>query len=134
MKQESIRHCLEIIEPSADYEQILSYRTSNLQHFPVLGAPDMVYLTKSLQQKNILKRQQEGAKVGYYHYVFGLFLESPGMTSVYLNALINEQERNQKWFSNGEWQITKGVFCVYDAFCQQDVRVEINLPGQMKIY
>ena len=30
--------------------------------------------------------------------------------------------------------IAKGIFCVYDAFSKEDIRVEINLPGQMKIY
>ncbi len=44
------------------------------------------------------------------------------------------QESDNKWFSNGKYKITRGYYCIYDSFSNVDIHIEMNIPGQMKMF
>lgn len=100
-----------------------------------LGLPDLCYLIKVQANSSFLSLSQATShKIGSYHYVYGLNVSSPANVSAYISKLILDQETENKWYKSNSFEITKAYFCIFDAFSRSDIHVEINIPGQMKLF
>lgn len=95
---------------------------------PVAGSDKALRFSGS---KN-LKRQ------GTYHYVLGLNTSAPGPVAAYFNSLSSLLQRNEQssgWFSrNTKWSVAGALFCSWNAFRQEDVYIEMQIPGGVNAF
>ena len=72
--------------------------------------------------------------LGAYHHVLGLPAFSVAPLSAYVAELAQRQDAQapNRWTSAGAWEVTGGVYCCWDAFGQQDLRVHISIPGGVR--
>ena len=129
---DTLKNIIEARDPEAFYLETIKTRIKSIKHFQQLGHPDLCYLTKEFQKSLSFSKQPN--KFGFFHYIYGLDASSPASVSAHLKRLLQLQEKEKTWFSNGRWKITKGLFCIYDAFSKIDIHVEIGIPGGMKLY
>ena len=129
---ETLKNIIEAQEPESLYQEAIKSRIKSIKTFQDFGPADLCYLTKEYQKS--LSFSKQPAKMGFYHYVYGLDASSPASVSAHLKRLLQMQEKEKTWFSSGRWKITKGTFCIYDAFSKVDIHVEIGIPGGMKLY
>lgn len=105
-------------------EQLLHKREemTNNHTLPV-GVPDAVafYFFK---EATFLSRKEE-------RWVFHLF---QGLNTNPQNLSIYLRDEAQRQKGNGKEKLTKGVFVVYDLFSKWDVVIEINIPGNLRLY
>lgn len=135
MKLTSIRNTIEIIDNEQEVESILKIRVNHIDKYPPLGLPDMCYLVKALQNKSVLSVHSEPPQLtGMYHYIYGLSTQTPANISTYISQLLQNQETEQKWFKSSECRISRVYFCIFDVFTRVDIRMEVNIPGQMKLF
>lgn len=104
-----------------------------------LGPPDLCYLHKFYKPALGLGgvelfggAKKEQSLIGYYHHVIGLDTSSSATVSAYFADLTASQQRSTSWMASGTWQISGGVYCCYDAFMRQDLRVHIVVPGGVR--
>lgn len=129
MTTNSLKNIVEIIESDSEYGRALRYRTTNIKNFSALGPADLCYLTKEWT-----KGFGKPTRAGFYHYIYGACMNSGAALSLYITNLLKLQEQEASWFANSKWTITKGVYCIFDAFNRIDIRAEVTLPGGVKIY
>ena len=129
---DTLKNIMEAHEAEANYLETIKTRIKSMRTFQELGPPDICYLTKEFQKSLSFSKQPN--KFGFFHYLYGLDASSPASVSAHLKRLLQLQEKEKTWFSNGKWKITKGLFCIYDAFSKVDIHVEIGIPGGMKLY
>jgi Chs5-Arf1p-binding protein BUD7/BCH1 len=128
----SLKNIIETIETDSDYEHTLKFRRENIKKFSFLGPADLCYLTKNFTRS--LVQFTKPSKSGFYHFVYGLNTTSPAAVSAYLNNLLQLQEPDSTWFSNGKWIITKAVICIYNPYDRIDINLEIDIPGGIKLF
>lgn len=129
---ETLKNIIEIIEPESLFQETIKNRIKSIKNFRNLGPPDICYLTKEFQKSLSFSKQTN--KSGFFHYIYGLDVSSPASVSAYFKKMLQLQEKEKTWFSNGRWKITRGLFCIYDVFSKVDIHVEIAIPGGMKYY
>ena len=98
-------------------------------YLEILKVPDLCYLVKETQSKNILNILSKAKKpsiVGLYHYVYGLNTSNVALISAYITKYI------QKKHNQINYRITQSVFCVFDFFFEKDLRILIKFPGGVK--
>ena len=128
--------CIEGVQEAVDGEfgAALTARSAELSRGPVaLGPPDLCYLHKSYRSAlglgglkllgGTVQLAQDQAAVGFYHHVIGLDTSSPATVSAYFAELAASQQ-SASWLAGGTWTISGGVYCCYDAFTRQDLRVQ----------
>lgn len=133
--------CIEGVQEAVDGEfgAALTARSAGLSRGPVaLGPPDLCYLHKSYKSAlglgglkllgGTVQLAQDQAAVGFYHHVIGLDTSSPATVSAYFAELAASQQ-SASWLAGGTWTISGGVYCCYDAFTRQDLRVHVTIPG-----
>ena len=133
--------CIEGVQEAVDGEfgAALTARSAELSRGPVaLGPPDLCYLHKSYRSAlglgglkllgGTVQLAQDQAAVGFYHHVIGLDTSSPATVSAYFAELAASQQ-SASWLAGGTWTISGGVYCCYDAFTRQDLRVHVTIPG-----
>lgn len=129
---ETLKNIIELIEPETAFQETIKNRIKSIKSFKNFGPPDICYLTKEFQKSLSFSKQTN--KSGFLHYIYGLDVSSPAAVSAYLKKMLQLQEKEKTWFSNGRWKITRGLFCIYDVFSKVDIHVEIAIPGGMKYY
>ena len=106
-----------------------SKQSNSKTYLEILKIPDLCYLVKETQSKNILNILSKAKKpsiVGLYHYVYGLNTSNVALISAYITKYI------QKKHNQINYRITQSVFCVFDFFFEKDLRVLIKFPGGVK--
>jgi hypothetical protein len=76
-------------------------------------------------------------QAGSYHYVSGVDASSSASIAAYLNSLSYFIEQPLTWLgskSKPDHRISRGCYCVYNAFSRLDVRVEVKIPGGVEAY
>lgn len=102
-------------------------RTASLNTFKELGPPDLVHLSKTSTKTQKVS--------GTYHYVTGVDTSSSAAVAAYLNTLTFTLGEEQIWFGkHPQWKVHTGVFCSYNAFSRNDVRVMVKIPGSVEAY
>lgn len=130
---ETIKNLIETVEKEASGSSVIACRIKSISKFHYLGPFDLCYLTKEFQ-KSIKISFKKNTKTNFFHEFIGYDLPSPASISAYLKKLLELQEKEKSWLSNGKWRITNGYFCIYDAFTKVDIHVDIAIPGGMKLY
>lgn len=103
----------------------MNARTESIATFRELGPPDLVHVVKS----------KPGVKdVGSYHYTLGVEASSPAALAAYINTLLFHLEEAQARSGRGNYKISQGTFCCFNAFSRQDIRVEVKIPGGVESY
>ncbi|KAJ1919602.1 bud site selection protein [Mycoemilia scoparia] len=110
--------------------ECLESRREELPSFRELGPPDICHLTKRSNVGNKDKR------VGSYHHVLGIDASSSASIAAYITTLQNNMAKTVGFFGNvsHSWTIQSGIFCCYNAFTHEDVRVQVNIPGSVDAY
>ena len=140
MAADALDCCQEAVD--AEFGASLTARSVELGRGAVgLGPPDLCYLHKSYKSAlglgglrllgGTLHVAEDQSAVGYYHHVIGLDTSSPATVSAYFAELAASQQ-STKWLASGTWQISGGVYCCYDAFTRQDLRVHVTIPGGVR--
>lgn len=107
--------------------EAVNARTASLNTFKELGPPDLVHLAKTS-----LKSQKVS---GTYHYVTGVDTSSSAAIAAYLNTLTFTLGEEQVWFGkHPQWKVHTGVYCSYNAFARNDIRVLVKIPGSVEAY
>jgi tetratricopeptide (TPR) repeat protein len=88
-----------------------------------VGLPD-VAAYYYLKEASFLSRKEER----WSFYFFQGLNANPQNLSIYLR---DEAQRENK---TGKEKLVKGVFAIYDLFGRSDVVIEINIPGNLRIY
>ena len=70
--------------------------------------------------------------VGFYHHVIGLDVASPAPIATYI-ANIAAAQPAAGWLTAGTWRVTAAVYCCWDAFEREDLRVRITIPGGVAV-
>lgn len=130
---ETIKNLIETIEKESSSSSVITCRIKSIPKFHNLGPFDLCFLTKEFQ-KSIKISFKKNIKTNFFHEFIGVDLPSPASISAYLKKLLELQEKEKSWLSNGKWRITNGYFCIYDAFTKIDIHVDIAIPGGMKLY
>lgn len=103
----------------------LQSRTESLPTFRELGPPDLCHALKTSGRKD----------VGSYHLVSGIDASSSATLATYITSLTHDMETNSAWFGSKTPQKLKaGVYCCYNAFSREDLRVEVCIPGSVTTY
>ena len=95
----------------------------------ILKIPDLCYLVKETQTKNILNILSKPKKpiiTGLYHYIYGLNTSNVALISAYITKYIHKKHNKINY------RITQSVFCVFDFFFEKDLRILIKFPGGVK--
>ena len=101
------------------------------KYMDILTIPDLCYLVKETQSKNILNMLSKNKKItktGLYHYVYGLNTSNVAFISAYVLKFI------QKNHKQTNYRIIQSVFSVFDFFLEKDLRILIKFPGGVKKY
>ncbi|KAJ1677365.1 bud site selection protein, partial [Spiromyces aspiralis] len=98
--------------------------------FRELGPPDLCHLTKKSNLSNRDKR------VGSYHHTLGVDASSSASIAAYITTLQNHMSKTVGFFGgiSQDWTIQSGIYCCYNAFTGEDVRVQVNIPGSVDAY
>ena len=136
LQEFQVKNLSETLENSDEIYQIMNHRMtffskqSNLKNYlEILKIPDLCYLVKETQTKNILNILSKAKKpviTGLYHYVYGLNTSNVALISAYITKYI------QKKHNQINYRITQSVFCVFDFFFEKDLRILIKFPGGVK--
>jgi Chs5-Arf1p-binding protein BUD7/BCH1 len=81
-----------------------------------------------VKEKKTSKFTSKSTVQGFFHYVFGLETSSQATVAAYISK-IAQLDPKQKVA-----KCTLGIFCIYDIFTKQDIRVEISMPGGISIF
>lgn len=107
--------------------EAVNVRTAALGSFKELGPPDLVHLAKTATKVQKVS--------GTYHYVTGVDTSSSASIAAYLNTLTFTLGEEQIWFGKQpQWKVQTGVYCSYNAFSKNDVRVLVKIPGSVEAY
>ncbi|XP_026190450.1 uncharacterized protein LOC34620634 [Cyclospora cayetanensis] len=125
--------CKEIVDTKG---AILGERSAALLRgeFEGLGPPDLCCIFKVPQDRKFLRilvgadDLQDGAEVSFCHFVVGVDVSQPAPVAAYLCNVLRAQEQPTGWFRRG-WRTVRCVYCTYNAFHQQDLRVELFCQG-----
>ena len=136
LQEFQVKNLSETLENSDEIYQIMNHRMTffskqpNLKNYlEILKIPDLCYLVKETQTKNILNILSKAKKpviTGLYHYVYGLNTSNVALISAYITKYI------QKKHNQINYRITQSVFCVFDFFFEKDLRILIKFPGGVK--
>lgn len=61
-------------------------------------------------------------------------VSSSASVAAYINSLTYSLERSIGWLRGNPWRVTRSVYCTYNAFTGQDIRVEARIPGGITAY
>ena len=136
LQEFQVKNIKETIENNDELYQIMNHRmtyfskqSNSKTYLEILKIPDLCYLVKETQSKNILNILSKAKKpsiVGLYHYVYGLNTSNVALISAYITKYI------QKKHNQINYRITQSVFCVFDFFFEKDLRILIKFPGGVK--
>eukprot|EP00906_Rhabdomonas_costata_P020475 RCo029806 len=121
---ECIRATPEVADVSL--EEVLVHRAHLLGKAQGLGPVDLVLIEK--ERDSLLGSDLQG----YYHFVVGIEPRNAAAACSYFNILLKHQQK-PGWFA-AKHTFRKAVLCVYNAFANVDVCVEIALPGGVAEY
>ena len=136
LQEFQVKNIKETLESNDELYQIMNYRmtyfskeSNSKNYYEILKIPDLCYLVKEIQSKNILNILSKAKKPiisGLYHYVFGLNTSNVGLISAYITKYI------QKKHNQINYRITQSIFCIFDFFFEKDLRILIKFPGGVK--
>ena len=101
LQEFQVKNLSETLENSDEIYQIMNHRMtffskqSNLKNYlEILKIPDLCYLVKETQTKNILNILSKAKKpviTGLYHYVYGLNTSNVALISAYITKYIQKK-------------------------------------------
>lgn len=132
------------------YGEALTARAAALGGVRGIGPPDLCYLKR--RSRPVLGRTGQrligstlgrisasaadalggGGQVdGFYHHVLGVSAVSLATISAYL-AELAQTDATSGWASS--WEVIGAVYCCWDAFGRQDLRVHLSIPGGVRAF
>ena len=132
------------------YGEALTARAAALGGVRGIGPPDLCYLKR--RSRPVLGRTGQrligstlgrisasaadalggGGQVdGFYHHVLGVSAVSLATISAYL-AELAQTDATSGWASSRE--VIGAVYCCWDAFGRQDLRVHLSIPGGVRAF
>ena len=136
LQEFQVNNIVETIENNDEIYQIMNHRmtyfskqSNSNKYFEILKIPDLCYLVKEAQTKNILNILSKSKKpiiTGLYHYIYGLNTSNVGLISAYITKYIHKKHNKINY------RITQSIFCIFDFFFEKDLRILIKFPGGVK--
>ena len=136
LQEFQVNNLVETSENNDEIFQIMNHRmtyfskkSNSQKYLEILKIPDLCYLVKETQTKNILNILSKPKKpiiTGLYHYIYGLNTSNVALISAYITKYIHKKHNKINY------RITQSVFCVFDFFFEKDLRILIKFPGGVK--
>ncbi|KAJ6241743.1 bud site selection protein [Anaeramoeba flamelloides] len=109
---------------SINYRNKLIKKSKN-----TLGPPDLCHILKKKPHQRVSKR------VGFYHAVHGLRIESISSIAAYFaRLLLTQPEQQSKKNKKKQWKIEALTFQSFNTFRREDLVVKLSLPNTLTCY
>ena len=130
--------------PDAEFGAALRARTAALRRVDGVGPADLCYLQKAYRAPlglgglkllgGAIQLTSDQPAVGFFHHVVGLDVSSPAPAASYIAELARSHDAGGglREMAAGSWRVVGGVYCCWDAFGRQDLRVSVSIPGGVK--
>lgn len=102
----------------------LCERDALLSSTGALGPPDLCYLVYKRSQSFFTKLFSKSPEEARFHYIIGNNTSSIGTIAAYFHKFVTFQDS----------ALSSGIYCIFDLFSNNDIRVEISIPGTVLSY